>query len=110
MKKIYNVLVVAALFSAAACQPEVKPGGDEAPDDQREQTVIDDTMLHNLGADDPNLAQRTRLAAEIYSPSLHKTAYYPIMVDRAQGSVADRNNIAWKPQKTRILYNICNSS
>ena len=107
MRKIY--IILAALSLAFACQPEekAKPGGEETPDGPV-QVVIDSTMLHNLGSDDAVLAAHTRLPAEIYSPSLHKTAYYPIIVDRAQGSVADPNNIAWKPQKTRILYNICN--
>ena len=108
MKRQY-ILFLAAAVLAAGCvkegKPGTKPGGEG---DEPVAAVIDSTMLHELGKDDERLATYTRLPAEFYSPSKHKTAYFPILVDRARGTVTDAASMAWKPEKTRILYNICN--
>lgn len=107
--KIHKLAAVAAALLFISCQSEEKPvipgGGDVGGDG----TVLpDSTMLHSLGEDDAVLQSYVTLPVEFYSPSKHKTAYRPIIVYRAQGEVSDPSSITWKPQKTRILYNLCN--
>lgn len=110
MKKSLYIFTALAASFAVCCAPDNIEKPEEPGDDPGvvEKEVLDTTMLHSLGLDDVHLQAYNRLPAEYFKPSKHKTVYYPILVDRAKGTVSTADKMAWKPEKTRILYNMCN--
>ncbi len=98
--KIWPFFVCLALMMAG-CTKENENGNGEPT-----TPTEDDTITHTLGSNDSELQKRERLSAEYYSPSKLLSRYYPIMVSRAVGSTQNPEAITWKPQKTRILYNM----
>ena len=109
MKKSLYIFAALAASFAVCCAPDNIEKPEEPGDEPGgEKEVLDTTMLHSLGLDDVHLQAYNRLPAEYFKPSKHKTVYYPILVDRAKGTVSTADKMAWKPEKTRILYNMCN--
>lgn len=96
---------MAALVMLSACAKEENPVNPD-PDPDPKKEILDTVITHNFADGDELLAGMERLPAEVYSPSKLHTVYYPILVKRAVGSTADPNNVVWRPEKTRVLYNI----
>lgn len=96
-------MMCASLLAPVGCQ-EVDPVDPHKDDPIVEE--LDSLITHDFANGDEQLAGMPRLKAQYYSPSKLKTVYYPILVNRAVGSTADPNNVTWRPEKTRVLYNI----
>jgi len=107
MKRAFALLSAVSIIAFVSCIQKPEEGPKD-PDEEEIVEVLDSTITHNLANGDDLLAGMPKLPAEVYSPSKLKTVYYPILVNRAVGSTANAASVVWRPEKTRVLYNIAN--